>query len=262
MMTWVYAVPLWLAVLIFVGGAILIAGGGLALVQRYIPRDAEFTHNDVAGVIVGSIGTVLAVLLSFMVVTVWQQYEQAATGENEEANALADIYYGTTALPDNMGRPIRVEIAKYLSATINDEWPLMYRGEENTTSEIFAIRIVHHVQNLQPTTSAQANIQSNMIAHVHQFIDQRRARLFDNRLTVPAIIWTLLFFVALLMIALSFFFYVRSARSHMIMTVALGGVIGATFLMIAELDLPFRGPLQLPPHGLIHVQSSLADYRR
>jgi hypothetical protein len=54
-----------------------------------------------------------------------------------------------------------------------------------------------------------------------------------------------MFFIAIVTIGSSYFFRVRSLAAHVLMTVALAAVIGAIFVMIAELDLPFRGDLQV-----------------
>lgn len=261
-MTWVYEVPFWAAVLIFVGGFCLISGGGLALVQRYVPRNTEFMQNDVSAVVVGSIGTILAVLLSFMVVTVWQQHDEADQIVDREAAALADVYYASTAMPPGAGEPLRADIQAYLSATVTEEWALMHHGGESERAARAAAAIVHRVQDIRPKDSRDAAIQANALALTHNFFDQRRNRLFYNRRTVPWLIWCLMIFVAAMMLGLSYFFNVKNSRAHMIMTVCLGAVIGATFLMIAELDVPYRGAIQVSPQPFIHVQESLPGYRR
>lgn len=258
-MTWVYGVPLWAATFILIGGMCAFSAGVLLVVWRFMRPDQEMTHNDVAGPIMATLGTVLAVMLSFMVVTVWQEYDNAAQGVDTEAAALDDLYHVMGAMPAGLRDPVRRDILQYLSITINDEWPLLRDGGENPHARLIALGIVHRVQSAQPTSAGQSNVHADAIVHAHAFLDQRRIRLFNNQETVPALVWAMMFFIAFVAIASSAFFYVPSRKAHMLMTIALGAVVGATFLLIAELDLPFRGPLQIPPHSLMHSLTRLPN---
>jgi hypothetical protein len=68
-----------------------------------------------------------------------------------------------------------------------------------------------------------------------------------------------MFFVAIVTLGSSYFFYVPDARAHLLMTAAVGAVIGAIFVVIAELDLPFRGDLQIPPFAFTHDYQTFRD---
>jgi hypothetical protein len=245
-MTWVYGLPLWTAATVFIGGIAALSGVGLLLTRMLYPKAAELTHNDVAGPIMTTIGTVLAVLLTFMVVTMWQEYDNSAQGAATEAGELADLYHESFVLPDNTGAPLRRDVLQYLRVVVADEWPLMRRGESSPTANLLAHRIINRVERFDPTTMGAQAAAADSLSHAHHFLDARRARLFNNQQSVPDLIWSMMFLVSALTIASSYFFGVSNFRAHMLMTFALGAVVGATFLMIAELDLPFRGPLQIP----------------
>lgn len=256
-MTWVYSLPLWVATIVFIGGCCLLSGAGMYFIRQRYPAAGEITHNDVAGPIMTTVGTVLAVLLTFMVVTVWQEYDAAAQGADTEAAELADLYHESFALPAHFGVPLRSKILSYITVVIHDEWPLMKDGIESADAERLAISIVDAVQNYPPATMGEQTAQSDALLHVHNFLDARRIRLFNNSESVPALVWTMMIFVSAITIAFGYFFRVANRRVHFLMVIALAAVVGATFLMIAELDLPFRGPLQIPPSGFVHDRERL-----
>ena len=251
-MTWVYSVPLWLATIILIGGMCAFSAAVLATVWRFVHPRPDTIHNDVAGPIMGTLGTVLAVMLSFMVVTVWQEYDSAAQVADSEAASLDDLYHVMGAMPASVRDPVRRDILRYADLTVHVEWPMLREGYENHDARAIALSILSKVQDAKPANAGQTNIQADAIVHAHAFFDQRRVRLFNNQQTVPGLVWAMMLFIALVSIASSAFFFVPNRRAHMLMTMALGAVIGATFLLIAELDLPFRGPLQIQPHGLVH----------
>ncbi len=245
-MTWVFNIPAWLAAIVFIGGFSAVAVVGLRLARRLLPA-SDFDHNDVAGPVVATIGTVLAVMLSFMVVTVWQEYDQAASGVNAEAGEIADLYHEAAVLPPAERDGIRFGLQTYVKEVVDREWQLMRSGQASPVARNEILNVVKIVEHFAPTTMAQQNAQADALKHGHGILDARRDRLAANVQSVPGLLWALMFFVAIVTIGSSYFFRVRSSTAHQLMTIALAAVIGAIFMMIAELDLPFRGDLQIPP---------------
>ncbi len=70
---------------------VLGAVAGLLLVQRLVPSGPRQEHNDVAGCIYAVLGVAYAVLLAFVVIAVWQDYQTAKTNLESEANELAGV---------------------------------------------------------------------------------------------------------------------------------------------------------------------------
>ena len=70
---------------------VLVAVVGLVLVQRLVPPDRREEHNDVAGFIYAVLGVAYAVLLAFMLISVWEDYESAQTNVESEAHELAGV---------------------------------------------------------------------------------------------------------------------------------------------------------------------------
>jgi hypothetical protein len=108
---------------------VLAAVMGLVLVQRLVPPTLREDHNDVAGFIYAVVGVAYAVLLAFVVISVWQDYEAARSTVESEANELAGIYF----LADRFSEPDRARVQdlarSYARAVVEEEWPLMERDE-------------------------------------------------------------------------------------------------------------------------------------
>lgn len=245
-MAWVYTVPVWLACFIFIGGTSAIAAAGL-LVVRQRRRRADTADNEVAGPIMATLGTILAVMLSFMVVTVWQEYDQSAASVQTETNEIDNLYDEVSVFPPALRYQIRSSIVKYVNTVVLEEWPLMRRGGESLHARRIASHIVALVEAYEPATSAMQTAQADALHHAHQFIDARGERLFQNRQAVPPLLWIVMIFLAAMTLCSAYFFTMPSERAHLAMTIAVGAVIGAIFVVIAELDLPFRGDLQITP---------------
>jgi Protein of unknown function (DUF4239) len=111
--------------------SMLLAAGGLILVQRFVPIAVRRQHNDVAGFIYAVLGVVYAVLLALMVVAVWEQWNAAAARADEEASALAEVFWVADRLPESEGRHIQELARSYARVVVDEEWPLMRQGKSS-----------------------------------------------------------------------------------------------------------------------------------
>ncbi|HUA08860.1 MAG TPA: DUF4239 domain-containing protein [Candidatus Acidoferrales bacterium] len=257
-MTWVYSVPSWLVCILFVGGSSAIAAAGLIVSRRRRARLGS-TSNEVAGPIMATLGTILAVMLSFMVVTVWQEYDQAAATVQIEANEISNLYHEVSDFPQPQRNTIHAAIERYVDIVVDQEWPLMRQGLSSPRAHRAASRIVSLIGAYNPSTLSQQTAQADALHHAHAFMDARSTRLFANQQSVPPLLWIVMIFVAVVTLGSSFFFHIQDERAHLAMTVAVGAVIGAILVVIAELDLPFRGDLQIPPSAFAHDYATFLD---
>ena len=83
--------PLLLCLLMMAVAAVLSIAGTL-IFHRFIPHRSLKVHNDITGPIFNTLGVVYAVLLGFMVVTVWQGFDRAKLNAEKEVNCLASLY--------------------------------------------------------------------------------------------------------------------------------------------------------------------------
>lgn len=258
MMAWVYDLPIWLASVIFIAGMSAIAVAGLLLVRCIFPQH-KITHNDVAGPIMTTIGTVLAVMLSFMVVTVWQEYDTASGYVAQEASDIADFYHEAAIFEQPWRTEIHGALREYVDLVVHREWPLMREGRESADTRMAAIRAVNLIQRYDPKTLGEQTAQADALRHAHGFLDARRQRLFANGEAVPRLLWAMMILISLITLASAYFFRVDNLKAHLIMTLALAAVIGAIFILIFELDLPFRGPMQIAPSAYAKDYTAFSD---
>jgi hypothetical protein len=97
-----------------IGGVCLVALGGLELMQRLVPAESRQPHNDVAGFIYAALGVIYAVLIALVVIAVWEEYDAASVTVEQEANALAEIFWLAHRLPEPEGSHIQ-ELARSAS---------------------------------------------------------------------------------------------------------------------------------------------------
>ncbi|HEY9180967.1 MAG TPA: hypothetical protein VIO32_09625 [Candidatus Baltobacteraceae bacterium] len=256
-MTWIYAIPAWLFMSASVIGACALACGLLALVRHRMTRNEQITHNDVAGPILTLIGTVLAVMMSFMVVGVWQEYDNAAQTVQQEASALSDLHHLADAYPSGVRAQLQNTIDKYIALAVNQEWPAMKHGGESAAAHETAYAIAHIVNTWRPSNATDLSLQDRGIDRVGQFLDRRRDRILANRQGIPMILWATMLFTGTVTVAFSFYFRVDRPKAQYLMVIAETAVIAIIFTLIAELDYPFRGDIAVEPYSFVHIMQAL-----
>ncbi len=256
-MTWIYALPAWLFTTVSVLISCALSAGLLALVRGRITRNEEITHNDVAGPILATIGTVLAVMMSFMVIGVWQEYDAAAQTAQAEASAASDLHHIADAFPPGTRADVQNTVDRYITLVVNEEWPLMRHGRESQRAHDTAYELQHMLADYAPTDPVQQMLQGRALDYAGVMLDQRRNRILSNRQGIPLILWSVMLLLGAITVVFSFYFRVDRPRAQYLMVVALSAVISITFALIAELDYPFRGDIAVDPAAFEHVIRAL-----
>ncbi len=244
---WIYHVPAWVLMPAATIVCCAAAAGGLALTRWRLARNELITHNDVAGPILSTIGTILAVLMSFMVLGVWQEYDGAAQDVAVEAGTLSDLHHLADGFPNPFRDQLKAKIDRYIELVINVEWPEMRTGGESQGAHDTAYQIESLIASFKPATSAQSTLQSSAVSLTQRFLDARRQRIHDNEQSIPVWLWAAMLFIGFVTIAFSYYFRVDRPHAQYTMVIALTCVIALTFTVMAELDLPFRGDVGISP---------------
>src|SRR5579864_3472093 len=130
-MEWFSSLPTTAAVLLAMSASAGAAVLGLLIVHPIIPQPLRSVHNDVSGFILAIVGVVYAVLLAFIAVAVWQDFDQADRLVQTEANLVGDLYRNTAALPDPAAEEVRHYLFVYAETVVQDEWPALTAGHED-----------------------------------------------------------------------------------------------------------------------------------
>src|SRR5262252_2375553 len=106
--------------------------GALLLMEtlnRIWPPERRRPHNDLIGWQVSILGTTYAVILGFMLYTVWTSFGEADLNVDLEANAVVDIYRLAEGLPEPQRTQLQNLARSYVATAIEQEWPQMANGE-------------------------------------------------------------------------------------------------------------------------------------
>jgi hypothetical protein len=230
-------------------GICLVALAGLEVVQRLVPAASRQRHNDVAGFIYAALGVIYAVLLALVVIAVWEEYDAASDTVEQEANAVAEIFWLAHRLPEPEGSHIQELARSYAEEVSHKEWPLMEQGrtplmtsQEGTPAGWTLIDDIRaNLQEFQPRTPADEQIYAEGLDQVQRLADARRMRLVAAEEGVPGVLWAALIFGGVAAVGFTYLFGLESTWVHRLMVVTLAAVIGLVLFTIGALEHPFSG---------------------
>jgi len=246
--------------------AILLAVGGLALVQRLVPLRQRLRHNDVAGFIYAVVGVAYAVLLGLMVVAVWEQWNTAAGVAGREAGEVAEIFWLAHRLPASEGHHLQELARSYARTVVNEEWPLMERGKVSPKAWNILDEIRDSIQRINTSTETRQVLYERGMQDVHDLADARRDRLLEAEQGLPIILWVVLIVGGFNVVGFTYLFGLESTSVHMLMIASLTLIIALVLVTVAALDYPFKGDIHIGSDAFEQVlsrfeTSKLSDLR-
>jgi hypothetical protein len=238
-----------------------IAVAGLLLVRRLTSLNLHEEHNDVAGFIYSVLGVAYAVVLVFVLISVWERYEMARERVDQEATALVAVYFHADELPDSERRQIQQLATSYAQVVIDEEWPLMEDGQSSPHAWALMDQIRQSLQNVEHGTLDEQVVYGNGLTRGHELSDARRLRLFEANTGLPTILRVILLGGAVITVGFTYLFGLTSTRVHTLMVVALTVVVSSILFTTYTLEHRFSGDTGLTPEAfeeaLKRVEGSL-----
>ena len=236
-----------------------VAGGTafLFLVTRTSNAPSRKESNDFTGAVVAVIGTTYAVILAFTLAGVWTMFKQAEANEEQEANALVNIFRIARQLNDPNAKAIQELCVRYVDNALQREWPATEKQQMPPEGE----EIIDQLWTLAGESEAHA--QPGAIA-VYQLMEElrgltqyRRVRAMQVREGLPGIFWAVLVAGGIITVASSCFFGVPNFRFHLLQVIMLSFLIALVLVAIADIDQPYQGGVTVAPQGFSFAARTL-----
>ena len=252
-----YYVPSPVIAIVMIGGSVLLTIGGLYLVRLFVPTTRIKMHNDVAGFIFATVGVIYAVLLAFMVIVVWQNFDNANSNVAKEANCIAAVYRDSTVLAPSFQRAVTPALKDYASEIINDEWPLLRHGKRSERVQRAQVKLWALYGGYEPKTESQKVFYAESVRKLNDAGELRRMRILDSQSGIHSSLWFVLLSGGIITILFTLFFGTENFGAQMIMSSLLATLISLILFTIMSLDYPFTGSVSISPDVFRIILQSL-----
>ena len=228
--------PLSAACILFTVIMVTLSQAGLCLFNRWCGHAKLEQSNEVAGIVFGAIGLIYSLVLAFVIVAVWEDYNDLDKTIMTETDKLNGILAHSNTLPDSLKQVVGTSVYNYCNQVINQEWQ-MQETKTDYPSAIPALR--RELLNTPPANEIQSRVFDAIDQDLSSISDQRRNRLLHTHTQMPQLIWQILKAGTLLLILFSYFFHVPSVRLKQIYLVFFVTAVSMCMFLVYSLDHPF-----------------------
>jgi Protein of unknown function (DUF4239) len=228
-----------------IAASVAVACGLMYSIHRLATRDVFLADTTRGAGVYGVAGTGFAVLLAFVVLIAFQQYDDAKAGAQSEAGAVIELFRNAEFFPGAERREIQGELTCYGRAVVEQEWPAMSGGRSDPLPmvEEWSVRLQRSYVSLRVRTPREQAAFSNILDLRNDRVAARRERLAEAEPTVTAPVWFILILGAVVSIGFVLLFIDRrgevfAAQAALIGTVTT--IVVAGMVLVWFLDHPYE----------------------
>jgi hypothetical protein len=178
-----------MAVVVF-GATYLITGGIYLLVTKLAVNERARAFKAVSPGMLPPLGILFALLVGFIAVEVWSNFDKARVAVATEASALRAVVLLAGTFPDEQRTRIYALINRHIEESVNKEWPEMaQRRATLSTLPTALIEELHDTLALKPADDSQRAAQLEMVKALHTALDARRQRIVISESALGTVKW-------------------------------------------------------------------------
>jgi hypothetical protein len=246
-----------LVAVLVVCATVFFAVAGTIVVRRRVPVEVLEKQHEVGGFVYAALSVIYGILLAFVVFVVWTGYQSASDAVANEADQLVDLLRLSKGFPPELHAAIHRHLRQYTNSVVAEEWPAMRKGRPSPKTE-GEIEVLWQVYVRAAADGAAGGpLLAESLDRMARLADARRARLGKSASGIPPLLWVLLLSGGLVMILFTYFFGVRNVRAQMLMTAALASQIAFILFLVAAIDRPFDGMMQISTEPFARVIAHL-----
>jgi hypothetical protein len=246
--------------LFWVLGAAVVAGVVAYVVRRVGETHGVVENNEAAGQVFTIVGGLHAVLLAFVLISLFDAVSHAEEGAYREADSLVAASWAADALPEPTRSEVRDLSVSYASTVLDNEWALMREGNsdmgeqgwrdlEQMRSAISQATAADEWQNDQKTEAA------DKLWEVYQARQERLDAAGSEG--VSDVVWFALLAGSVMSVSLPLLFGGPRPKTHILIVAILAGTLSLLLFATHQLQNPYSGGAKVGPDAFESVLARL-----
>ena len=254
MSDWLLNLPvLWMAAVVF-AATYLLTAVVYWVVTRLAVYDRARAFKAVSPGMLPPLGILFALLIGFIAVEVWNNYDKAKGAVATEASALRAVVLLAGTFPEEQKMRIYALIDRHIEVAVNEGWPAM-AGRRLTLSTLptSLIAALQETLTLKPADDSQRIAQTEMVKAIHAAADARRQRIVISESSVGRVKWAGILLQGICtLIAIAMVHSDNRLACAIAMTLFATGM-ALSLLLIGAYSRPFVGEISVRPDLLKQV---------
>jgi hypothetical protein len=242
-------------VLLMVGASLLFMAG----LNKAWPWEKRRDHNDLTGWQISVLGTTYAVILGFMLYTVWTNYVTSDLNTDSEANALLNVYRLSAGLPEVQHAELQNLARSYADTVVNRDWPEMNELQIPDGSRVINQRMWKILMSVETTSPSESTAQDHALSQLAAMNEHRNLRLLESTSTLPMMLWCVLIIGGIVTMASASMFGSPNLGLHAIQVFAFSLLVSLALVAIADINRPFQGSVHVSSYAFERAQRTMRE---
>ena len=230
------------AAILFVVVFVAISLACLYLVKRFCKSFLLNELSDYGQIFASAIGVMFALILAFVAVATWQNYDKVDDDVLKEANCLHNIYRNLGAYPEPFRSEIQELIRQYVQHVIKDEWPKQAQALQDESAHGLITHINAAILSFYPRDNREMVLHQETLRIVSEYRGLRHDRIIGGRPNLTSSMWITLVGGTLLYLIFLCFFDIPCFRHHSFMIGMFGAFVALVYCLLIVYNFPFTDP--------------------
>ncbi|GAA5170500.1 hypothetical protein [Amycolatopsis dongchuanensis] len=246
---------------VYVTGLLWVAGAAIAyLVRRYGLDEGRPDNNDAAGQAFTIVGGLHAVVVAFVLISLFDAAGTVRDGSYQETQALVSAAWRAESLPEPAHSEVPALARQYAQTVVAQEWPRLQQGlEPGPEGWSLVKRMRKSLDNTElPDDDWLVNEKTDAASDLTDVYEQRQARLNavrDN--DVGLVLWFVLAVGSVIFVLLPNLFGGTKLLTHVIIVSTLAATTTLLLYAIYQMQNPFAGGAKVGPDAFAQAIARL-----
>ena len=246
--------------LLWVLGAAAVAAAIAYFLRHVGETEGTVENNESAGQVFTIVGGLHAVLLAFVLISLFDGTTAAEEGSYREADSVVAASWAADALPEPTRTEVRDLAARYAQEVADVEWPMMATGNGEVGDKGWALldelrAAVREAQTGDDFQNNQKNLASDKLWEAYEARQQRLNTAGGDGVT--DVVWFALVLGSVMTISLALLFGGPQPLVHIVIVGILAGLLSLLLFATYQLQNPFAGAAKVEPAAFEAVLARL-----
>lgn len=246
--------------LLWVLGAAAVAGAVAYLVHRFRRADGKADSNDSVGQVFTIVAGLQAVLVVFVLITLFDEVVAVEEGSYREASNVVAVAWAGEALPEPARTTVATLTQNYLDTVATTEWPRMRDSAgvgDTGLAQLDQLRAT--INGVQATDDWQLDRKTEAANRLWDVYQARQDRLNAARGGISAVVWFALLAGGLMTVLLVLLFGGTRRAVHIVVVSVLAGTMALLLFVTFQLQNPYSGGARIDPTAFESASTRVAS---
>lgn len=234
--------------LLWVVGAAVISAILVVVTRRFGSEDDREKTLGSGGAVFSIVGGLHAVLVAFILISLFDGANAAEDAVNREANGLVAVNWAAKSLPEPAKTKVDELGKQYVTIVVDEEWPAMREGADVTTKgwdKLNEMRAT--IETAAPDGDWALDRKTEAANQLWEVYQARQTRIDSAGSDVKPVVWLALIIGTILSLMFPYLFGGPNLISQLLITITLTSTLVLLLFAIYQMQNPFSGGVQIPP---------------